>query len=132
MDETDNLDKETEETVKMGGGASNFKPWLFQPGKSGNPKGRPPGTKSLKAWVKDYLHNLPEEEKVKFISGMPKDIIWRMGEGQPHQSTDTEVKGVLKLEFHESLKKEATKEALKKILQHDVNSTQEPGESISQ
>lgn len=99
MDDSEITGDLTEEQVKMGGGASNFKPWLFQPGKSGNPKGRPPGTTSLKAWVKKYLESLPDDEKLKFIAGMPKDIIWRMGEGQPHQSTETEVKGTLKIEF---------------------------------
>lgn len=104
--ESETSEEETGEQ-KMGGGASNFKPWLFQPGKSGNPKGRPPGTKSLKSWVKDYLRSLPEEEKIKFISGMPKDIIWRMGEGQPHQSTETEVKGTLEIKFAPEFKKDA-------------------------
>lgn len=108
---TENTELETSEQTKMGGGASNFKPWLFQPGKSGNPKGRPPGTKSLKSWVKEYLHSLPEEEKLAFIKGMPKDIIWRMGEGQPHQSTETEVKGVLKIEFAPEFKKDDSPES---------------------
>jgi hypothetical protein len=99
MEETDISEEKTEEQVKMGGGASNFKPWLFKKGTSGNPKGRPPGTKSLKTWVKEYLQKLPDDEKEAFIEGMPKDIIWRMGEGQPHQTNETDVKGVLKIEF---------------------------------
>jgi hypothetical protein len=87
------------EPTKMGGGASNFKPWLFQPGQSGNPGGMKKGTKSMKVWAREYLRDLPDEEKVEFARGLPKDILWRMAEGQPHQTNETDVKGVLKIEF---------------------------------
>lgn len=107
-EETDVSEEISEDRIKMGGGASNFKPWLFQPGKSGNPKGRPPGTKSLKAWAKEYLQSLPDEEKLEFMAGMPKDIVWRMAEGQPHQTNETDVKGALEIKFAKDFDKDVT------------------------
>lgn len=61
------------------------KPWLFQPGVSGNPKGKPKGTFSMKTYAKNYLKNLSDKEKLEFLSGLPKDIIWKMAEGNPRQ-----------------------------------------------
>lgn len=61
------------------------RPWLFQPGKSGNPGGRKKGTKSLKTFAKEYLLSLPDEEKLKYMKGMDKKDIWEMGEGKPKQ-----------------------------------------------
>lgn len=96
--------KENSQT-KMGGGASNFKPWLFKKGQSGNPGGRPKGP-SMKTWAQNKLATMTEEERENFLDGLPKDILWRMAEGQPHQSTETEVKGVLKIEFASEFKKD--------------------------
>lgn len=67
---------------------SDDKPWLFRPGQSGNPGGRPKGSKSLKTFVQEYLRDLPDEEKIDFIKGLPKDVIWKMGEGNPATNTD--------------------------------------------
>jgi hypothetical protein len=61
------------------------KPWLFQPGNNANPKGRPKGTLSLKTFAKNYIKTLSDEEKLKFMEGLPKDIIWKMAEGNPRQ-----------------------------------------------
>lgn len=58
---------------------------LFQPGVSGNPKGRPKGTFSLKTYAQRYLKELSEEEKLKFLDGLPKELVWKMAEGNPKQ-----------------------------------------------
>jgi len=72
-------------------------PWLDQyswkPGQSGNPKGRPIG-KTLKEWAKDFLMELPDEEKLEFLKGLPADIVWRMAEGNPANNTDITSKGL--------------------------------------
>jgi len=69
------------------------RPWLFQPGKSGNPGGRPKGSKSLKTFAKEYLESLPDEEKIEFMRGLDKTDVWKMAEGNPKQ--DTEIRGNL-------------------------------------
>ena len=79
MEDTDKSDSKTE------------KPWLFKPGVSGNPKGRPPGTKSLKTYAKEYLLSLNDEEKLEFMAGMDKRIVWEMAEGKAKQDIEATV-----------------------------------------
>lgn len=60
----------------------HLKQYYWKPGQSGNPAGRPKG-KSLKDYVKNYLACMSEEERQEFLEGLPKEIIWRMAEGNP-------------------------------------------------
>lgn len=55
-----------------------------------NPKGRPQG-KTLKEFAREYLLNLPDDEKKAYLAELPKEIVWKMAEGNPHQSTDEKV-----------------------------------------
>lgn len=59
------------------------KPWLFKKGGMPGP-GRPKGSgKSLKEYSKEFLAAMTEEERLDFLDGLPKDIIWKMAEGNP-------------------------------------------------
>jgi len=66
----------------------HLKPWMWKKGQSGNPKGRTPGL-TMKEYSRNYLAKMTEEERQSFLNGLPKDVIWKMAEGNPEQ----EVKG---------------------------------------
>jgi hypothetical protein len=60
-------------------------------GQSGNPGGRPKGAKSLKQFAREYLEMLPPEEKIEFMKALPEELVFRMAEGNPHQSNESKV-----------------------------------------
>jgi len=74
----------------------------FVKGKSGNPKGRPKG-KTLKEWLKDKLADMSVEEREEFIKTIPKEMQWRMAEGNPRQDTGVQVEGEIKVEISEEI-----------------------------
>lgn len=65
----------------------NSKPWLWKKGQSGNILGRPKG-KTMKEWAKEYMERMTDEERDAFMEGIPKEIIWKMAEGNPHSTSD--------------------------------------------
>lgn len=62
-----------------------IKPFQWKTGQSGNPKGRPP-EKTLKEYVRDTLSRMSEEERDIFLMGIPKEVIWKMAEGDYSQT----------------------------------------------
>ena len=52
-----------------------------------NPAGRPKG-KTLKEFAREYLMTLQDDEKLKYLDSLPKEIVWKMAEGMPKQDTD--------------------------------------------
>lgn len=42
----------------------------------------------MKDYVRTFLSKMTEEERDEFLAGIPKEIIWRMGEGNPKQDVD--------------------------------------------
>lgn len=66
---------------------------LFVKGQSGNPGGRPVGSKSLKQRAREYLEGLDDEAAESYFDGIPKIDIWKMAEGMPMQKNDLGVTG---------------------------------------
>lgn len=60
-----------------------LKPYHFKKGNNANPGGRPKGAKSLKTYAKEYFERLSDEEKLKFLNTIDRELIWKMAEGNP-------------------------------------------------
>ena len=65
----------------------------FKPGQSGNPKGRPPGSISIKDEIRKHLQKNPEiiEQLIAYFIAKNPDLMWQMLEGRPKQNVDVEV-----------------------------------------
>lgn len=79
--------------IDESGEQTNSRPWLYKKGQSGNPSGRPKGSKSMKTYVKEKLARMTEEEREEFLEGVDKKILWEMAEGKAKQ--DVDLKGEL-------------------------------------
>lgn len=66
----------------------NNRPWMYKKGQSGNPGGRPKGSKSMKTYIKEKLAVMTEEEREVFLEGLDKRTIWEMAEGRADAKTE--------------------------------------------
>ena len=60
------------------------------PGNSGNLAGRPKG-KTMKEFARDFLMNLSDEDKEKWLKKVSDETVWKMAEGMPKQDIDANV-----------------------------------------
>lgn len=67
--------------------------YAFKKGVSGNPGGRPVGSKSMKQYAREYLEAMEEEDRIAFLNSIDHKTIWEMSEGKPKQ--DVEMSGEL-------------------------------------
>ncbi len=58
----------------------------FVEGYEGGP-GRPKG-KTLKEFARSLLMEMNDEEKREYLKTLPRDIVWKMAEGNPHNTGD--------------------------------------------
>lgn len=90
MEKTDNQPQNTQEPKKLR--EAPLLPFMWKKGQSGNPAGRPKG-KTMKEYARELLECQSEEERQEFLHGLPKEIIWKMAEGNPDNKTDLTTKG---------------------------------------
>lgn len=86
------MDSDNQENNKID--KRKLMPHLWKKGQSGNLKGRPKG-KTMKEWAREYLERMTDEERDEFMEGIPKEVIWKMSEGNPKQDTETKLSGDL-------------------------------------
>lgn len=65
----------------------------FKPGKDwrGNAGGRP--KTPLKDYTREKFMNMSNEEKEEFLKKISPETLWKMAEGNPHQSEDVTLEG---------------------------------------
>lgn len=68
--------------------ASHLAPYQFRKGQSGNPGGRPIGSKSLKERAREMIASMTDEEAQEYLHGIDKKTIWEMAEGKAKQDLD--------------------------------------------
>jgi hypothetical protein len=77
---------------------TNNRPWLYKKGQSGNPGGRPVGSKSLKTYIREKFERMNDEQREEFLDGLDKKVLWEMAEGKPDTKTTVDATVAHKLD----------------------------------
>ena len=83
--------EEEEDTEQNRAYYKGLKPHLYKPGQSGNPAGRPKGSKSLKDYARRRIAQMTPAEMEEFLTGLDKLDIWQMVEGRPNETKDVQI-----------------------------------------
>lgn len=76
------------ETTELTDEVQTNRPWLYKKGQSGNPNGRPKGSRSLKSYIKSKFAVMTDDEFEEYLDGIDKKVVWEMAEGKPKQDID--------------------------------------------
>lgn len=87
---TDNQPQNTQDVKGKKLKEAPLLPYMWKKGQSGNPAGRPKG-KTMKEYAREMLECQTEEERQEFMHGLPKEIIWKMAEGNPESVSKTDI-----------------------------------------
>ncbi len=98
------MNEETAEKQGKNKAVDAIRPYMWKKGQSGNVLGRPKG-KTMKEWAREYLERMNDEERDEFMEGIPKEVIWKMSEGNPKQEVDGEIKAVINVVVPEAVAK---------------------------
>ena len=71
----------------------NIEPYKWKTGQSGNPAGRKPGP-TLKEWVRQRLLEMDDNDRAEFLKTVPREIVWKMAEGNPKDETTVKIKNI--------------------------------------
>lgn len=85
--EDDELEEENADKQSKNSRVAPLLPYQWKKGQSGNPAGRPKG-KTMKEYAREMLECQTEEERQEFLHGLPKEVIWKMAEGNWESKTD--------------------------------------------
>ncbi len=105
--------EEVPETIKDSSKIARDEGGRILPGqKPLNPAGRPKG-KTLKEFAREYYMLKTDDEKIAYIQMLEEKkpgFAWSMAEGNPHQSSDVDLKGGLEIKFTNDFNKKDEKD----------------------
>lgn len=81
----------SEEQLQNSKVPKQLQPFQYKKGQSGNPNGRPPGSVSMKVYVRNKLLSMSDEEREEFLEGIDKKTIWEMAEDKAKQGVEGDI-----------------------------------------